>query len=167
MSKVRYKALKKIEKPIIFSTPMVKAILEGRKSQTRRVSDRTKPRYRVGDKLWVKETYVDLGNDIILYKADWTAKEVQDSGKVPSWKSGRFMFKRFARLWLEVTAVRAEQLNSISEEDCMREGCPQIEASTGLRLQWFIALWDSINGKQRKRWVDNPWCWAYTFEVMV
>ena len=195
------------EKPILFSTSMVRAILEGKKTMTRRViqipeSWRIKPfshyeiingiggvgicfdqsgladwktlasPYQIGDHLWVKESYCvgfpatkngygiipDKNGSKIVYKAS------SDYGDdPPPWKSGRFMFKKYARLWLEVTAVKAERLQDISDEDIKKEGCPQIELATGLRLQWFKTLWDSINGKKYP-WKNNDWVFAYEYK---
>ena len=219
---------------ILFSGPMVEAILEGRKIQTRRTAglevvnenpdawayplfDKTdpltfylfrskedsevfgaKPRYRVGDHLWVKETYQDwcphwkgmwcgcgskeMQQELhgVIYRADnfvrppsFNAEAMLKNLPPLKWKSGRFMFKKFARLWLEVTEVRPQRLQEISREDAVAEGIfvnkmcyGQDTADFPLRYNAadaFADLWDSINGKTHP-WESNPYVWAYTFK---
>ena len=155
------------EKSIIFSSESVKAILGGRKTQTRRVgrlkyineesglwefqgiskeSDgwwfefyssafgegrNIKPRYQVGDRLWVRET------------------------------------TKAVRIWLEVINVRVKRLQDINVKDITAEGindglnnrCPKIARNN------FKALWDSINGKKYP-WDSNPWVWVIKFKVI-
>jgi len=154
------------EKPILFSTEMVKAILDGRKTVTRRVikdqpastemcpiqickdvqapsgysffSDMIgtipiKAPYKVGDLLWVKETFCyakqsgyDARDDggSFWYKAT-------DSGQCEGpYTSSRFMPKIAARLWLEVLDVRPERLQDITEEDAIAEGIQIFEYGT-------------------------------------
>ncbi len=72
------------------------------------------------------------------------------------------LFMPAARIFLLVTDVRAERLKEITGGDCLKEGCPQIEASMGLHLQWYKELWDSINPKSK--WDTNPWVFVYTFK---
>ena len=204
------------ELPILMSTPMVQAILEGRKTMTRRVikpqplefylpdSDRIKallkvpkhtiklqdrgnsdfihilpaPCYQVGDHLWVKETWRlsshKNGDECPCYKADnmcFCGRPSLAPIEGPLWKSGRFMFKKYARLWLEVTAVKAERLDQISEEDAIAEGTPihdffpvNTARLAGLTtVSYFAQLWNSINGKTHP-WASKPWVWVYTFK---
>jgi hypothetical protein len=176
---------------------MVKAILEGSKTMTRRViklidfepgttkgydwSWRNKrllwnemtnddfvkkmcPYGQVGDRLWVKETdYLMERNmttqPVIVYKADQS-----DPKCITKWKSGRFMFKKYARLCLEITNIRVERLQEISEEDAEKEGDPKqgLIASENDHTTWFQGLWDSINGKNHP-WSSNPWVWVIEF----
>ena len=220
------------ELPILFSGPMVKAILEGRKLQTRRVikpqplksylpgSDFIKhlqripkhtvkvqdadnsnfvhvipaPRYQVGDHLWVKETYqewcpvwdgawcgcgtkeMQWQTHGIIYRADNFVRPPASNAEkmlkcLPplKWKSGWFMSKKYARLWLEVTEVRAERLQEISTSDAGDEGADQMPPYpfVGIRdgtarIGAFQRYWDSINGKTHP-WESNPWCFVYTF----
>ena len=94
-----------------------------------------KPRYQVGDLLWVKETWgifdTDAHEDIaIAYKAGpdnevvWHKDKASlfKDYKVGKWRSSRFMPKWVARDWDEVISVRAERLQEITEEDAIAEG---------------------------------------------
>lgn len=243
------------EKPILFSGPMVRAILEGRKTQTRRVIKNfpdcfenpvvERFKFTVGDftlgyycydseypedgairlncpyppdtRLWVRETWrVGAWNEenyqiAVDYKADnyerqeWLHVEDEelferlwiestddaekagiklneddryewDPGESPCrWRPSIFMPRWASRIDLEVTAVRAERVNQISNDDILREGirsescniCPH-EGGSGCKqcmeiARPFITLWDSINGKKHP-WNDNPWVWVYEFK---
>lgn len=132
------------ERPILFSGPMVRAILEGHKTQTRRVAkihgygldDRPvfgrSPFGEPGDRLWVREKWAILqGLGLPLttpqplhYMADITDRRhiedytVKPSIHMPRWAS---------RLTLEVTAVRRERLRDITEDDARAEGVAGLE----------------------------------------
>jgi hypothetical protein len=135
-------------KPILFSTPMVRAILNTKpgawpaepadpekpfKWQTRRL----KPQYETGDILWVREThrrldFDDFTNEIWLqYAADGECRDVLfnkerfDRFKAydgPGWRPSIHMPREAARLFLEVKDVRVERLRDISEADAKAEG---------------------------------------------
>lgn len=140
--------------------------------------------------IWIKETYGffsggedgDLikfyhpGCDII-YKADY---KITDPFK--GWKPSIFMFKKYARIWLEVTGIDIQRLQDITEEDIFSEGCQKIENDyeTTNNIYWYFFegrpkmyglrakdafqdLWDSINGKKYP-WALNPWVYAVTFK---
>ncbi len=198
------------EKPILFKAEMVKAIFDGRKSVTRRVikpqpvgMDKVyfkdfrrdfggrKPRYEVGDELWVREAIwlpPYITSKMIREGADtWPSrhyradidKAIEEELKEWGWrlKTGMFMSKRYARIWLEVTGLRVEKLQEISEEDAIAEGVePIISPVTGEKL-WrdysggflmpsaktsYMALWEVINGK-RHPWSSDPWLWVIEF----
>ncbi|WP_413998688.1 hypothetical protein ACMDB5_13005 [Flavobacterium sp. W1B] len=126
-------------RPILFSTPMVQAILEGRKTQTRRIvkdnllqtcTDEynelefliltSKCPYEVGDVLWVRETFAPISNHKLLryiYKggADWTNDLIK-------WKPSIFMPKEACRIFLKIKSIRVERLQDISEDDAIAEG---------------------------------------------
>ena len=199
------------EKPILFSTPMVQAILAGNKTMTRRVIKlegwlkgdpiyetrdglfvpiESMSRYQPGDHLWVRENWSPWADketqiaaqgeeDPCLYRADYRAdcKSPRDIGGDFWWHSARFMFKKDTRIWLDITAVRAERLQEISPHelsttDLLQEGLPKhnfgIDFTTDLEryvlLKDFISLWDSINAKRGYSWESNPWVWVYTFK---
>ena len=70
-----------------------------------------------------------------------------------------------SRIDLEVTGVRAERLQEISEGDAVAEGCPEQEwyRVDGGPSHWFKTAWDALNGK-RAPWSSNPWVWVVEFE---
>lgn len=224
------------EHPILSSAPMVRAILEGRKTMTRRVikefplsgyrwggwivesSNRKEtgmatvvpeenskycgtgkigahcPYGQPGDRLWVRETFAcGLSTKSgIAYRAtsQWSDFEdgtPQDHEKI-TWKPSIFMPRWASRITLEVTAVRVERLQDISEADATAEGivfidygldkhgmknsCYHIkeEAEKGpdhcmLSARYgFASLWDSINAERGYSWKSNPWTWVVEFK---
>lgn len=198
------------ERPILWSAPMVLALLAGRKTQTRRVvnpqplmdsgppdhwhDDDAKPYARVGDRLWGRETWrtwerPDDGFDGVEYRADesfhvikptreaaddWV--EAHENGKHGrKWRPSIFMRRWMSRLLHEVTAVRVERLQDISNADAMAEGI--IDRTVGGAARWsftepgerfywprdaYLAGWDTINGKGSA--AKNPWVWAISFK---
>jgi hypothetical protein len=130
-------------KPILFSTPMVQAILRGEKTQTRRIMQEQPPcnllkcgtngrywsnnpedlrakyfrcKYEIGDILWVRETFQILPPNMVFYKADTENKATGN------WKPSIFMPKEACRIFLKLTNIRVERLNNISESDAIAEG---------------------------------------------
>lgn len=113
-------------KPILFNTEMVRAILEDRKTVTRRI---VKPPalYSIDDILYVRETWGDYsectpgGVGYYLYRADYPdgAKHYDFDGykcDLPRWRPSVHMPKEAARLFLRVTDVRVERLQDIDED---------------------------------------------------
>src|SRR5690554_1244392 len=165
-------------KPILFSTPMVQAILKGLKWQTRRdVKDPhaislqgigqtnnalTICRYRSRVTLWVRETWqhtkvlnvhpTDAAFGYV-YRADAQPWEDYEGW---TWKPSIFMPKQACRLFLKITDVRVERLQSISEADAKAEGFDSVDS--------FFALWQKINGTESL--AANPWVWVYGFKVI-
>jgi len=160
------------EKPIFFNTEMVQAILDGRKTMTRRVIKvddapdnwkasiagtsiiRTDPynvklsRYAAGDRLWVRETWAYDDNSQYVYRTNYGSTE--DDSFPPSvfkWKPSIFMPRAAARIFLRVTDVRVERLQEILCGDMRREGCIPDTVTGGQYEQWqreyWIPLWDS------------------------
>jgi len=147
-------------RPILFTTDMVRAILDGRKTQTRRI----KYKCDVGDILWVRETWREEGlNDesAYIYKADFTADWTKQ--KKLHWKPNIFMPREACRLFLQVENVWTEKLQDIRNNDYnyIREGIAinKEKALAVARLQLnhdFVKLWDSINAKRGYGWDTNP-----------
>lgn len=199
------------ERPILFSDAMVRAILSGAKTQTRRlvkpqdcVEEPTESHpqpflhnphalhpcdyscgglapYAVpGDRLWVREafasfqgsgvpvtpsaaTYVVLRDGTQVFRSDSAiippAKEYADGAfDHIKWRPSIHMPRWACRLVLEVTEVRVERLQAITEEDARAEGVEAIGAREDFRGA-FVALWESINGA-RAPWEANPWVWV-------
>ncbi|MCU8034407.1 MULTISPECIES: ASCH domain-containing protein [unclassified Shewanella] len=191
------------QRPIIFNTEMVQAIVDGRKTQTRRqmnpqpkpdtetsqggywfpcaafqsmvhVEDFQHPFSRgmasdacpicsVGDQLYVRETFADCGPRL-TYKAD------KDDGAhcvVKRWTPSIHMPRSCARIILEVTNVRVERVQHISERDAWAEGFEGYDDDvTGGKSGYseFCEAWQSIYGEQS--WQSNPWVWVIEFKVI-
>jgi hypothetical protein len=226
------------ERPILFSGSMVRAILEGRKSQTRRVvkpqplhgefavckyhktlvdkkgntypSDEDRfgicdvdgewsiecPYGSAGARLWVRETArataTEEGIDCIHYMADDHCRAIMVSEYGP-WRKMRaygggharavpsiHMPRWASRITLEITGVRVERLNDISEEDAIAEGIESRLVSpdsmtydvmyknylTGnfdqVEQGSYQSLWEMINGTDSR--VSNPYVWVIEFK---
>ena len=171
------------EIPILFSTPMVQAILEGRKTQTRRVvkgealkwlePDMFTPEFvanpenslcpygQPGDLLWVRETWINQDGDykFLADNLDWKG--------IMKFKPSIYMPKEAARIWLKVVNVRVERLQEISEQDAIAEGVETLGLYPGYSVSSrgkFEGLWNHINGAES--WDANPWVWVVEFEVL-
>ena len=253
------------ERGMIFNAEMVRAILDGRKTQTRRImkvqpsegfspmnmaletdynarwytparedskgylhpgkhqvfgvandnEGYTCPFGAVGDRIWVRETWAQLGNEDGC-AIDWNDNLVKDAGaeaariyrasctigdyglwQIPddafwkphtddrqyegSWRPSIHMPRWASRITLEITDVRVERLNSISEEDARAEGVgsavwfaakgvPESEwtslgehgAMQASHINKFATLWESIYGAES--WQANPWVWVIEFK---
>lgn len=142
--------LLQVAKPILFSTPMVQAILDGNKTVTRRaikldlgLADTDKSdnsylkipdeygeyhdakdlcRYQVGGVLYARETWLKA-DDGIYYKADELpiSREIRIAYGY-KWKPSIHMKKEFARIFLKVKDVRVEKLQDITEDQAEKEG---------------------------------------------
>ena len=127
---------------------------------------------RRGDLLYVKESLSKTIDGMIVYGnteelyLEFSPLAASDLPVRWKWKrdylSSMFMPKKFARLWLEVAAVRVERLHEISEEDVTGEGIAPFPNHPKIPYMQFATLWDSINGKKHP-WESNPWVWVYTF----
>lgn len=136
------------DRPILFSAPMVRALLAGTKTQTRRALNPQphligttgsyvgkdgkghKLRIAVGDRLWVRETWAPLtyithndpGPQAIIDGGFYRADEGTVDGEVSKWKPSIFMPRHASRITLTVTDVKAKRLQDISEADAKAEG---------------------------------------------
>lgn len=178
-------------RPILFNTEMVRAILEGNKTATRRIVKQSvwedfvheggkvihyfdqkegsleSPLYKApcqpGDVLYVRETWCkNVSSEEYYYAAN--RKDGEGAPYGLKWRPSIHMPKQAARIWLKVTDVRVERLQDISLDDCVREG---IDTSrTGIFTR-FSMLWDSTIKKEdifRYGWEANPWVWVIGFE---
>ncbi len=206
------------EHPILFSAPMVRAILEGGKTQTRRVlkpqplflTGRGRRVYAdcdfkaawadspgtlegsgfpdcpFGDRLWVRETFAEIGcigwnidKFEYAYRADFPNGKWEGSADMcfEKWKPSIFMPRAASRITLEVTDVRVERLNEISEADAIAEGIDPIIGPDGERYyrnygkedigiylppkESYRTLCQSIYGPES--WANNPFVWVISF----
>lgn len=223
------------ERPILFNDEMVRAILEGRKTQTRRIAKNIEraPTFRSGwkacrkysavsidtpahmlgrycpigkpgDRLWVRETWSDVnlqGAPGIAYRADNDIRDLMDepgfhdedgafnyddervkpyqfavwsedllSGTEGRWRPSIHMPRWASRITLEITDVRVERLQNISDEDSADEGVtapigsPRAYGAVTKQFarDQFMRLWESINGPDS--WQVNPWVWVVEFK---
>jgi len=169
-------------RPILFTTDMVRAILDGRKTQTRRI----KSTCEVGDVLWVRETwrvaevlgkttdenfhisvkFKDGKTGYVKFTPDRYNKFRKFIEKPRQWFSSIYMPREACRLYLQVEAVREERLNDIPPPDLLKEGTPYTsEDPNDVRLE-FIRLWDSINAKRGYGWDSNPIVKVIEFRVL-
>jgi len=174
-------------KPILFSAEMVRAILSGQKTMTRRVmkpqpagNNRIPvpgkkrivmnvedvriaelcPFGKIGQQLWVRETWMKCDTGGYEYRADY-CKELEDGIK---WNPSIFMPRDASRITLEITGVRVERLRDITDEDAIKEGVAHVVGR--YPVEDFAELWDSINAKKPERsWDDNPFVWVIEFKV--
>lgn len=192
-------------KQILFNTEMVRAILDGRKTQIRRViknynneenhrvirrmieTKNIKQSYRVGDILYVGETFLQEINSTLMqwgeYESYWGNKIefIADGAKErflhPNSYNSDYMKKRpsvhlrerNARIFLKVTNARVERLQDISFDDAYNE-CGQYpinehgENFAGeFTIEVFENLWNST-AKEGYKWEDNPCVFVYEFE---
>jgi hypothetical protein len=77
------------------------------------------------------------------------------------------MPKKYARIWLEITDIRVERVNNISDEEAKKEGIivkdpENYNAFMTPYRHLFFKLWDSIYNN----WSSNPWVWVIEFKVV-
>lgn len=154
------------ERPILFSGPMVRAILDGRKTQTRRLikPGRPCPYGQAGERMWVREAWGrHPESHTIVYKAD-ADRPPHFIGKScePKWRPSIHMPRAYSRILLEITGVRRERLHDISNGDALAEG---VEPRLGHSAAYcFSLLWESIHGPNA--WDVNPWVWVIEFKKL-
>ena len=199
------------ERPILFSAPMVRAILEGRKTVTRRaIKDQPHidasgnfcvggsnygqdgygkpvikhfvnnccPFGKPGDRLWVREAFAcGLCTDQpYAYRATHAPEDLEAGWHDPiKWKPSIHMPRGACRILLEITDVRVEQLQDITEEQAKAEGVRLYTDHAELGDWWhvegietysadprksFELLWSSVGGD----WQANPWVWVVEFK---
>ncbi|MGG6084651.1 hypothetical protein ACQSEB_23790 [Salmonella enterica] len=207
------------ERGMIFNGEMVRAILEGRKAQTRRpfnwrrqpameMAERDDgslwpwaedcerggdiwfacPFGEVGDRIWVRETFRvhSRATDVatLVYRASVRNSWTEQTHRVPvavcnkpatpeKWTPSIHMPRWASRILLEITDVRVERLNAISQEDAQAEGMeltgwrptysdPDSGGEVWTPYDNFAQLWSSIYGEES--WQANPWVWVIEFK---
>lgn len=218
------------ESPILFNSTMIRALVEGKKTVTRRaikhqpdvpVTDAVprcdyphgpatadwywRPKYghlngvpsngwdfkcpygQPGDRLWVRETWFcdhfEVMSGPYLKPDDLDVTEAREDGTLvyaadgltpyeaeqPAWKPSIHMPRWACRILLEITDVRVERLQVISESQVRREGCEvrqfwlfgaDAEKRQQIAAIVFRNLWESTGGD----WVGNPWVWVLEFK---
>lgn len=165
------------ERPILFNAPMVRAILEDRKTQTRRIVKPPPPSLRgqktpwgnmeeliskckhgvSGDRLWVREP-LRMTESSLVYEADQLlvdrARMPDDVKLVTKQRLAAMFMPRWAsRITLKITDVRAEPLQEISEEDAKAEGIRAFTKDDKLFKYWPC---DPLEGPMKCTWQDLP-----------
>jgi len=190
------------ERPIIMSAESVKAILDGRKTQTRRIvkvandepcgvgvhfdgktkglkafyintngdiNDYRCPYGQAGERLWVKENLEKEQYGAISYAANH--EFIPETSWV--WKndklSAMFMPKGLSRITLEITNIRVERLQDITEKDAKAEGCDVTDNDLIACYNYenarnkYEKLWNKLNAKRGYSWDTNPFVWVIEF----
>lgn len=170
-------------RPIIFSTPMVLALIAGRKTMTRRLATSPLRKCRPGDQLWVRESVRRFDKDTCDQHVQWIADDRWNSNCRPSpgaaYSVPSIHMPRWAsRLTLPVDAVKVERLHELTDDDAIAEGmqksgaglwCGGPHKAHGFPRQWnaprdaFADLWDVLHGAGA--WDKNPEVVAISFAV--
>lgn len=117
------------------------------------------PDIEVFNRLWL-QSHNDASNAGFVSDADgnfsWRV------GESPCrWRRGMFMFRWASRILLEITEIRVERLQDISEEDAIAEGCFALGDCECTAVRQYGELWESINGDGS--WNANTWVWVIEF----
>ncbi len=122
-----------------------------------------------GDLLWVKETYAPAINDF-AYKADYSKAVLLEKRNKGLWKPSIHMPKSASRIWLQITDIKAQRLQSVDEIEAEQEGTGMgqifgfdISGKPSFR-QGFFEKWIQIYGIQSYH--SNPWIWSISFQVV-
>ena len=195
-------------KGINFIEDLFNATIGGRKTQTRRIMKPqpildekgnptadweniyNKPRYKVGEIVYLKEPYRFTHIDNVWFinylynrnKKDFPISAgnrelhkalVQQEKSKSGWCNKLFMPAKYARYFIEITALRYERLQNISDEDCMKEGIRKIGEMYAYnyicnRIHYFknpqnayTSMINKISG--RRTWESNPYVWVYDY----
>lgn len=170
------------DRPILFTGPMVRAVLAGTKRQTRRVFkaknggvypnrndlpgmqqiQRNCPYGQPGDRLWVRETFARIDGQTrpwieTDYRATYThGDRLGDTlGIKKRWTPAIHMPRHASRLTLGITAVRLERLQDISEVDAVAEGVDDVTANVAPRDP-ELRCWRRYRDGGWNGYVDNP-----------
>lgn len=122
-------------------------------------------------RLWVRETfqYGLCTKSPVAYRATHKPSDLEAGWDEPiKWRPSIHMPRWASRITLEITSVRVERLQDISEQDANAEGgrlIDNLEVCYQNHRAYFSCQWDSINGKDKsKNWIANPWVWVIEFK---
>ncbi|HAO9088473.1 TPA: hypothetical protein IRL80_004104 [Escherichia coli] len=182
------------ERGMIFNDEMVRAILGGNKTQTRRIVEekfygravaaellaKHCPYGQPGDRIWVRETYRVHGKatDVatLVYRASVRNSWTEQTHRVPvevcnkpvseKWTPSIHMPRWASRILLEITDVRVERLHDMSEADAKAEGAsPATYKITPPEAVYRVGFGDIWRGIYgQENWLSNPWVWVIEFK---
>ena len=182
------------ERGMIFNDEMVRAILGGNKTQTRRIVEekfygravaaellaKHCPYGQPGDRIWVRETYRVHGKatDVatLVYRASVRNSWTEQTHRVPvevcnkpvseKWTPSIHMPRWASRILLEITDVRVERLHDMSEADAKAEGAtPATYKITPSEAVYRVGFGDIWRSIYgQDNWLSNPWVWVIEFK---
>lgn len=172
---------------VMFSQPMIEALVAGRKTQTRRLASSPLAKARPGDRLWVRETYAYVGTTDpgwLVHRQSYQDDcrrhgfdEPFPDASTVRWSPSILMPRRASRLTLFVEDVRFERLHDISGTDAVAEGVRSRLPDNGIAQAEYAALWKSLHPETRpvrdpatKRIIGhepNPARWEANPELVV
>ena len=182
------------ERGMIFNDEMVRAILGGNKTQTRRIVEekfygravaaellaKHCPYGQPGDRIWVRETYRVHGKatDVatLVYRASVRNSWTEQTHRVPvdvcnkpvseKWTPSIHMPRWASRILLEITDVRVERLHDMSEADAKAEGAtPATYKITPPEAVYRVGFDDIwLSNYGQDNWLSNPWVWVIEFK---
>lgn len=144
-------------------------------------------RYVVGEEVAIAQRYCDIANDPYFKYAADEMNVKRDIAMSKGWSNKMFVKALLMPRRQIITDIKAERLQDISEEDCLKEGIqeyfPYIDRNPNDKVRTFqyfkdgkihhrispasicfALLFDDINGKGT--WERNPWVFAYGFELV-
>lgn len=149
----------------------------------------------IGDTLWVRETFCYAGDNNVhdckedyytpIYRSSENGKDFEENCDGWRWRPSIFMPREASRMTLEITDIRVERLQDISEQDAIAEGIMELQQSNSQLLmngrlffdyskkkelfnegltakESYKSLWNKINGKDS--WDSNPWVWIIGYK---
>ncbi len=164
-------------RPMLMSAPMVRAIMAGTKTQTRRVAKGVVARHtKTGEAL----ANIDSAGPRVpcpYGQPQPMGGKRHKGGITPTWwkRPAIFMPAAASRITMEMTGVSVERLQEISETDALAEGIVPAGDGHGFQLadtthysgnpiDSYFSLWEHINGAGSVE--TNPWVWCIEFKRM-
>lgn len=131
------------------------------------------PKYKVGETVFIQEEFATVTTTFIgqgqvtatLYKERDEKKEYEPE---PNWQPASEMQEHQARTYRKIKSIKVERLQDISGDDCYKEGIDfeYVEFDTREQAVFVGTIWSNLPYKEPYRWEDNPYVFAYEFEVI-